>query len=262
MHSDAGCALALVPAGQVAERTHGDRLSSREAAHLSGLVNPRVRRRWLAGRLAAKSLLLHEGEVRGGARLVALDGASLGALPAASCREIEVLPGESGPPRLTWRGQAVPAQVSISHGGGFSCAAVAGPGVATGIDLESTAPRVEAFYRGNFTPRERDWVDAGARASGLPGAWLFTLLWTIKEAALKSGATAVRSVWGFPGLEVRLPADLPGQLAAGCRPALGERFTAFEALACADGRRTRARIETTSTPDLILSLLTDVEASR
>ena len=257
--------LALVAAGQVAERTHGDRLSSREAAHLSGLANPRVRRRWLAGRLAAKSLLLHEDGARArsrAARLVALDGASLGALPAASCREIEVLPGESGPPRLTWHGRAVPAQVSISHGGGFSCAAVAGPGAATGLDLESTAPRVDAFYRGNFTLRERDWVDAGARASGLPGAWLFTLLWTIKEAALKSGATAVRSVWGFPGLEVRLPEDLPGQLAAGCRPALGERFTAFEALTCADGRRTRTRIETTSTPDLILSLLTDVEASR
>lgn len=258
-------ALALVDAGAVAEAAHRDRLSSREADHLSRLANPGVRRRWLAGRLAAKSLLLHEDGARTrwrAGRLVALDGASLGALPAAQCREIEVLPGESGPPRLTWRGREVPAQVSISHSGGLSCAVVAEAGAATGLDLESAQPRAEAFYRGNFTPRERDWVAAGARSCGLPAAWLFTLLWTIKEAALKSGATAVRSVWGFPGLEVRLPEDLPAQLAARRRPALGDCFITFEALVCAARRCTRARIETTSTPDFILSLFTDVEASQ
>jgi phosphopantetheinyl transferase len=252
-------ALALVAADAVVERTHGDRLSSREAAHLAGLRNPRVRRRWLAGRLAVKSLLLRG--VRDG-RLAALDGESLCALPAASCREIEVLPVESGPPRITWHGRELPARVSITHGGGLSCAALAGPDAATGIDLETVEPRADAFYRGNFTLREREWAEAGARATGLPGAWLYTLLWTIKEAALKSGATAVRSVWGFPGLEIRLSADLPEHLAAGRRPALGDRFVTFEALVCAARRCTRARIETTSTPDCILSLFTVVEASR
>lgn len=258
-------ALALVAAEAVAERAHGDRLSSREAAHLAGLRNPRVRRRWLAGRLAVKSLLLRgvcDGHDGGSPRLAALDGESLRALPAASCREIEVLPAESGPPRITWHGRELPARVSITHGGGFSCASLAGPEAAAGIDLETVEPRVDAFYRGNFTPREREWAEAGARATGLPGAWLYTLLWTIKEAALKSGATAVRSVWGFAGLEIRLSADLPAHLAAGRRPALGDRFVTFEALVCAARRCTRARIETTSTPDCILSLFTVVEASR
>lgn len=235
--------LALVTHGEVGEEAHLGQLSSREEVHLAGLANPRVRRRWLAGRLAAKSLLLK-------------------AFPAASCREIEVLPAAAGgPPRLAWRGRELPVRVSISHGGGFSCAALADQDTATGVDLETVAPRVAAFYRGNFTPRERDWAEAAARSTGLTSEWLYTFLWTVKEAALKSGATPVRSVWAMAGLEVRLPADLPARLEAGRRPALGERFTPFETLVCAARRCTRARIETTATPGVVLSLFTAVEAS-
>ncbi len=254
-------ALALVAAGAVAEETHGDHLSSRETAHLSGLANPRVRRRWLAGRMAAKNLLLGGGPPRG-SRLVALDGESLRAFPAASYREIELLPAPSGPPRPTRRGHELPARVSISHAGGLSCAALAAPGAAAGIDLETAAPRVEAFYRGNFTPRERQWADAGARSTSLSADWIYTFLWTLKEAALKAGVTAMQSVWEIAGLEIELPADLPERLAASRRAVLGECFATFETVVCAARRSTRARIETTSTPELILSLFTAVEASR
>jgi 4'-phosphopantetheinyl transferase EntD len=248
---NAGCALALLAAAAVEEPSHGGRLSSREAAHLSGLGHPRVRRRWLAGRLAAKTLLLS-----GRTGIDVLDGESVRAYPAASYREIELLPVASGPPRPTWRGHELPARVSISHGGGLSCAALAAAGAATGIDLETVAPRVEAFYRGNFTPGERRWAENGARSTALSRDWLYTFLWTLKEAAFKSGATAVQSVWGFAGLEIRLPADLAERLEASRRPALGERFATFETLVCAAQRRTLARIETTSTPDVVLSLFT------
>ncbi len=252
-----GCALALLAATAVAEPSHGDRLSSREAAHLSGLGHPRVRRRWLAGRLAAKTLLLSGGPGIDVLNVLdVLDGERLRAFPAARYREIELLPVASGPPRLTWRGREVPARVSISHGGGLSCAALAAAGAATGIDLETVAPRVEAFYRGNFTPGERRWAEDGARATGLSREWLYTFLWTLKEAAFKSGATAIQGVWEFAGLEIRLPAGLAGRLAASRRPALGESFAAFETLVCAAQRRTLARIETTSTPDVVLSLFT------
>ena len=245
--ANTGCALALLAATAVAEPSHGDRLSSREATHLSGLAHPRVRRRWLAGRLAAKSLLLSGG---GLAALDVLDDERLRAFPAARYREIELLPVASGPPRLTWHGREVPARVSISHGGGLSCAALAAAGAATVV------PRVEAFYRGNFTPGERRWAEDGARSTGLSRDWLYTFLWTLKEAAFKSGATTIRGVWGFAGLEIRLPADLAERLEASRRPALGERFAAFETLVCAAQRRTLARIETTSTPGVVLSLFT------
>src|SRR5436305_9598114 len=247
-----GCALALLAAAAVAEPSHGDRLSSREAAHLSALGHPRVRRSWLAGRLAAKSLLLGGGVNR----IDVLDGERLRAFPAARYREIELLPAAGGAPRLTWHGREVPARVSISHGGGLSCAALAAAGAATGIDLETVVPRVEAFYRGNFTPGERRWAENGARSTALSRDWLYTFLWTLKEAAFKSGAIAIQGVWGFAGLEIRLPADLAERLEASRRPALGERFAAFETLVCAAQRRTLARIETTSTPDVVLSLFT------
>jgi phosphopantetheinyl transferase (holo-ACP synthase) len=269
MPSELPAALALVAHVEVEEEAYGDHLSSREAAHLRGLANPGVRRRWLAGRLAAKNLLLR-GDA-GETGLATLDGPRLRAFPAASYREIELLPDAvSGPPRLTWHGRngrddrdgREPApQVSITHGAAISCAALASPGAAAGLDLEMVEPRIPAFYRGNFTPRERSWAEAGARSTALPAAWLYTLLWTLKEAALKSGATAVRSVWGFAGLEICLSADLPERLAASRRRGLGERFASFEAEAVAADRRTRARVETTSTPEAILSLFISLEAS-
>jgi phosphopantetheinyl transferase len=252
MPSERPAALALLAHSEVTERAFRDRLSGREAAHLAGLANPLVRRRWLAGRLAAKHLLLGGGD---GGRLTFLDGERLRSFPAARYREIELMPlPGGGTPR-----------VSISHSGGFSCAALPAnisDTAPTGMDLETVVPRGAAFYRGNFTPRERRWADDGARATGLDPEWLHTFLWTLKEAALKSGATTTRSVWGFAGLEIRLPAELPGQLAASRGAALGERFAGFEALVCEAGRRTRARVETTSTPEAILSLFTAPEAIR
>jgi len=258
--TNAGCALALLAAGEVTEPAHGDRLSSREAACLSALAHPRVRRHWLAGRLAAKSLLL-----RGGGpsrRLDVLDGERLRAVPAERYREIEVLPAAGGPPRLAWKGRELPARISISHGGGLSCAALPAAGAATGIDLETVAPRVEAFYRGNFTPAERRWAENGALSGDLSRDWLYTFLWTLKEAAFKSGATAVQGVWEFGGLEVLVPADLAGRLAASRGPALGERFVAFETLTRTARHWTRAHVETTSTPGVVLSVFTPVGASR
>jgi len=257
-----GCALALLAAAAVGESTHGDRLSSREAACLSGLAHPKVRRHWLAGRLAAKNLLLSDDGGSGRVAFDNLDGERLQAFPAARYREIEVLPAAGGRPRLAWHGRELAVQVSISHGGGLSCAALPAAGVATGIDLETVAPRVAAFYRGNFTPAERRWAAAGARSSGLSADWLYTFLWTLKEAAFKSGATAVQGVWGFAEMEYRLPAELVQSLAANSRPALGESFAAFETLVRVARRWTRAHIETTSTPGAVLSVFTAVGANR
>lgn len=236
--------LALLAHGEVEEGAYAGHLTEREASHLAGLANPRVRRRWLCGRLAAKHLLLGGG---GGGRLAVLDGERLRAFPAASYRGIELRPSSTG----------APAGVSITHGAGVSCASLG----AGGVDLETVEPRVPAFYRGNFTPRERRWADAGSRATGLSAEWLYTLLWTLKEAALKSGATAVRGVWGFAGMEIELPADLPARLADHRGAVLGERFAGFEALVRAARGITRARVETTSTSEAILSLLTASEAN-
>ena len=257
---------------QVEERDFDLRLSEREATALAAVGNVTVRRRRLAGRLAAKHLLLRDGSrgavatasvaparAAGGetrrARLLALDGERLAAFPADRYREIELARRSGdGPLLATQHGRPLAACVSISHRGDVSCAALAPAGVAMGIDLETVASRGAAFERGNFTPAERSWVDAVAAADVLPADWLYTFLWTVKEAALKSGAAGVRSVWDFAATEVEPPPRLGEQLAASVGSALGERFAAVDLVVTAAGRRTRGRVETTATPTAILSI--------
>jgi phosphopantetheinyl transferase len=241
------------------------RLSERERAALSAVAPPHLRRRRAAGRLAAKHLLLrsHERQRRdepGHERFVALDSARLRAFPAHRYREVELLAADGGgAPRPSLCGEELAARLSIAHAGGASCAAVSTRGNALGIDLETVEPRSGAFYRGNFTAGERAWV-AAAAAGTFAAAWLYTFLWTVKEAALKSGTAGVRSVWEFGAVEVVGPADLTARLAGCVGAELGERFAAFDLTVAAAGRRTRGAVETTATPLAILSLFTAATA--
>ena len=255
--------LAHVLLDGVEERELDPRLSEREKAALSAVARPDVRRRRAAGRLAAKHLLLRDsaegaaGTPAAGDRFVALDGAGLQAFPADRYREVELMPaGGGGAPLPTLRGEALAARLSIAHAGAVSCAALSSRGTAVGVDLETVEPRTGAFYRGNFTAGERAWVGAAAAAGALEAEWLYTFLWTVKEAALKSGAAPVRSVWEFVAVEVDGPPDLAARLAGCVGAELGERFAGFDVTVAAGDRRTRGAVETTATPTAILSLFT------
>lgn len=255
----------------VEERDFELRLSPREAAAIAAVRNPVVRRRRLAGRLAAKHLLLCSGSrdavpsetatsshALGGraprARLVALDGERLAAFPADRYREIELARESSDRPlRATLQGRRLAPCVSISHRADLSCAALAPAGVAMGVDLETVMPRGGAFERANFTPAERSWVAAVAAAEVVAADWLYTFLWTVKEGALKSGAAGVRSVWDFSATEVELPPRTGERLAASIGNDLGERFAAVDVVIAAAERRTRGRVETTATAAAILT---------
>ena len=260
--------LAHAALDRVEERELDQRLSERERAALSAVARPDVRRRRAAGRLAAKHLLLRDGAELHGDHFVALDGARLLAFPADRYREVElVTPSGGGAPLPALRGEALAARLSIAHAGGISCAAVSSHGAALGVDLETVEPRTGAFYRGNFTARERAWVGAAAAAGALGTEWLYTFLWTVKEAALKSGAAPVRSVWEFLAVEVDGPADLAAQLAGAVGAELGERSATFDLdvlnvlNVAAGGKRARGAVETTATADTILTLFTASTAS-
>ena len=255
--------LAHVLLDGVEERELDLRLSERERAALSTVARPDVRRRRAAGRLAAKHLLLRDGAESAagtpadGDRFVALDGAGLQAFPADRYREVELIPADGGgAPLPTLRGEALASRLSIAHAGAVSCAALSSRGNALGVDLETVEPRTGAFYRGNFTAGERAWVGAAAATGALDAEWLYTFLWTVKEAALKSGAAPVRSVWEFLAVEVDGPPDLAARLAGCIGAELGERFTAFDVTVTAAGRSTRGAVETTATRDAILTLFT------
>jgi len=230
------------------------RLSEREAMALARVARPEMRRRRAAGRLAAKHLLLRGDDESVGAPLVALDGARLLAFPAERYREVELMPvGGDAAPRPTRGGGPLRARLSIAHAGGLSCAALAGGDAAIGVDLETVAPRAGAFYRGNFTAAEQAWVAGAADESALPADWLYTFLWTVKEAALKSGAAGVRSVWEFPAVALEPPPGLAALLATSVGAELGERFAACDLVVATANLRTRGRVETTATSATILT---------
>lgn len=233
-------------------------LSEREAAALRAVARPEVRRRRAAGRLAAKHLLLR-GDEGADAPLLALDGAKLLAFPAERYREVELMPADGdGAPRPTRGGEPMAARLSIAHAGGLSCAAVASGDEAIGVDLETVTPRTGPFYRVNFTAGERAWVAAAmgsalAAVVGDDADWLYVFLWTVKEAALKSGAAGVKSVWEFPTVAVETPPDLTALLATCVGGELGERFAACDLAVAVEGRRTLGRVETTATSTTILT---------
>ncbi len=147
-------------------------LSPREREIHDAFRFERRRRDWLAGRLAAKQVLLgHLDE------------------PGLEPARVEILPEESRLPRAyrvlgDGRSRRIPVSVSISHRGGAAAAAVVPEHAGTvGVDLEVMEPRSEALAEDNFTPGER------AMMGLLPPAaaqWGIAIIWSLKEAALKA----------------------------------------------------------------------------
>ena len=137
-------------------------------AYLGTLRFPRRREDWLAGRWASKRLLAD---------------LQLGGEPFVPT-ETALLRSPSGAPVLHHRGRPLPYSLSLSHrAGGVFCACCPLPGVALGVDLEWVEDRHPAFYQDYFTAAEQAFA-AGVEPHA-PAVW-FTLLWSAKEAVLKS----------------------------------------------------------------------------
>jgi len=249
----------LAPAGADGEAY----LCAAERARLDALRGSRRRREWLAARLAAKYLFLSRLELGFPIeddgwmpRRLSVTARSLAAFPAWMYEAIEIRPAadaDGGGPRLLWRGREQPQSLSLSHTRQVACACLADDRI--GVDLETAEPRVEAFYRSNYTAAETDWVHRCAGETGLGADWLYTLLWTLKEAALKARALRQRSAWSFAGVDVGgLPA--PQEVRRAYRQGrLRERFETFTAVIREPGRATSARVAYMGTHDLILTVL-------
>lgn len=140
------------------------------AAH--DAVNPRARRAWLLGRIAAKDAVRSYLWQRGAGPLYPV--------------EIEIASDPDGRPRATAPGGLALA-VSIAHKDDRAVALVGAAGTAPGIDLETIAPRPASFVDVAFTADELA-LDAGA--AGGRDAWL-TRLWAAKEAVAKARGTGL-----------------------------------------------------------------------
>ncbi|OGR68966.1 MAG: hypothetical protein A2081_02940 [Elusimicrobia bacterium GWC2_61_19] len=128
----------------------GDALSPGEAARYSTFRMEKRRREWLAGRLAAKTLL-----------------AGAGGAPRAG---FEIDSDSLGRPCC---GAAL---LSISHSNGWALAALKPGSSFLGADLEKIEDRHPAWYADYFHPSELKTPDPSEG----------TRLWAIKEALLKA----------------------------------------------------------------------------
>jgi len=169
--------------------------------------HPRRQQEWLAVRVLAKYLLLSGASPSTAIRLVGVG--HLLSIPACEYRELDVLPGRHGVPEMRRRGALAVHTLSLSHAAGWAVAALASEGE-IGTDCELVEARRPAFFSGNFVDAEHDWVGRHS-APGGPGAdYLYTLLWSLKEAASKTGRVAGRC-----GTDIHLHAN--GALSAAAR---------------------------------------------
>jgi hypothetical protein len=147
-------------------------LSAAEKAHHRAFRSSKRRLQWLGGRLATKYLFLHRMELPVANEepiwrpiLLQLSVKSVDDYPIRMYQNIEVsasVDPEGTGPRLRWRGRAEGA-VSLSHRGSNVCACLSQAStVGVDIDIESVEPRVESFYRSNYTETEKQWVNCGA----------------------------------------------------------------------------------------------------
>src|SRR5204863_5143107 len=213
-------------------------LSAAERAHHRALRGSKRRLEWLGGRLAAKYLFLHRLEMPVAhdeqtwrPTLIQLSAYSIDAFPDWMYQHIEVSASadpQGAGPRFQWYGRGEEGAVSLSHTDYDACACFS-PGNIVGVDLQSVEPRVEPFYRSNFTETEKQWVSRGTGIEPSSRHWLFTLLWTLKEGALKARALLQRSPVSFGGVEVAgLPVP-PDVLWAYRKDTWNDRFGLFTA---------------------------------
>jgi phosphopantetheinyl transferase len=242
------------------------RLSQREQNHYASVTHSRRRQSWLAGRMAAKYCFLRTfGERAAGAQqsetpeTVSVDARALDAYSPWMYQQVEVAPAPGGgPPRLFWSGRDCRVRLSLSHAAGQSCAYLDSRGP-IGLDLEEASPRGEAFYRGNFTRSEQAWAERIARETGASRAWVYTLLWTIKESALKADESGLSTIWNMPLVEVLLPLEAGDPVFAPARGLLGAAMSTFTVRVSQAGQESLFRVGVSATRSRILSVMKRIQ---
>jgi phosphopantetheinyl transferase (holo-ACP synthase) len=236
-------------------------LCSSEVQRYRTLASARRRQEWLGARMAAKYLFLHRLEsphADHDDRVVTkLSRETLVSLPLWMYRNVEVTTGrhpDRPSLRFRWRGCETDMALSLSHTGHDACACMtAGDNV--GIDLQKVEQRVGAFYRTNYAATERQWVERGTGCEPSSRDWLYTLLWTVKEAALKAKALVQINPVSFGGVDVfELPP--PETLLRACRQDdWGGRLTRMTAR-IREGRNIRSlQVAIMGTQQMILTVV-------
>jgi 4'-phosphopantetheinyl transferase len=161
-------------------------LSDAERIRSAALRVPKRRADWRLGRLTAKRAVA--AYLRRNTRLNDL-------------AQIELKLAPSGAPVAFTGNTRAPCSLSLSHRAGRALCAIADPTLQIGCDLEVIEPRSDAFISDYFTGTEQDMI------AGTPLAQrdaIATLLWSLKETALKALEVGLRA--DTRSVEVSLPA--------------------------------------------------------
>ena len=255
------CRVASLASRELQDQDYTRHLSVAERTKYVALPNQTRKNEWLAGRLAAKYIFLNRLEApqvtqdkRWRPSLSKLSADTLGNYPSWMYQQVEVVTA-GAKPGLVWCGQARPESVSLSHSGGLSCASVTFR-APTAVDIESTAPRFDAFHRVNFSDAERRWA---VTASSCRSDWFFTVLWTLKESVLKLGCFGQASLWNLPRIEIE---GLPGvnDIERFCfGNALSNEFAVFNLSVKQHTRVMPVQVALTGTSSLVLTVVNPLD---
>jgi len=264
------CTVALLDSSELREDEYTHFLSPAERAKYVGIRNQRRRSEWLAGRLAAKYLFLSDMETSSRRWknewkpvLTMLSSEDLDLYSPWMYQKVEVLPvgrvGKKPNPYLgfIWCDEKRPESISVSHTNNMSCACLTF-GCATTIDIESAVPRVSSFYKNSFTEVEKAWVSHYGSGDDGRANWLFALLWTLKESALKLEVVHPASVWQLPQIEIEALPDLDNVLQFSSDTTFGVDFFRFKARVREQHSVMQVQVAVTGTRTLILSVMQPV----
>ncbi|HKE75647.1 MAG TPA: beta-ketoacyl synthase N-terminal-like domain-containing protein [Acidimicrobiales bacterium] len=133
-------------------------------------LRPNAQSEWLLGRIVVKDAVRDRLWQRGAGPLFPI--------------EVRVANDADGRPVVT--GPEGPVTTSLAHRAGVAVAALAEPGGAAGIDVETVEARPDGFARLALRDGER------ALGAGLPPERWLARAWTVKEAAAKADGTGLR----------------------------------------------------------------------
>jgi 4'-phosphopantetheinyl transferase len=155
---------------------HDDWLCPAERQRLSRLLIPKRRADWRLGRWTVKNAIASYLDLPRG---------------TGTFSSIEVIPAQSGAPRVFIRNRAASVAISLSHCDGIGLCAVARNPVLLGCDVERVEPRSSVFVRDYFTQSEQE--DIATHSDDETRAAVITLIWSAKEAALKALEVGLRA---------------------------------------------------------------------
>lgn len=260
--------VATLASNALAEGEYRRYLTVGERERLASIRNENRKRKWLAGRMAGKYLYLNQltgfnSKSAGDVAFIELTRDHLESFAPAMYQGIQILPAAGsagGMPQLSVRGDGArnPPDISVSHTDDLSCACLTYGTI--GIDLERAVCRLDSFYRGNFTRSETEWTKNISDGSDISPIWLYTVLWSLKESALKSRHSSEASTWDIPNIEIKVITEITdwGNLYS-CET-LGKEFLFFTVRIKEQSVIRYARIALTATRRLILVILKSEEA--